>query len=250
MTSLQGFTTTSPSPLPLSSAQPSALQHDPASDLSYRTLDMPLPAGAVVPRPQALLLLLHGVGGNEMQLAALGQLLDARTKVVLVRAPLEFGPGQFGWFQVSFGPQGPSIHPAQAETSRQQLGQLVACLQSASGIDPAHTVMAGFSQGGIMSAGLALTEPQQLGGFGLLSGRILPEIAPQIGTPEALARLAGFVAHGEFDDKLPLAWAERASARLTQLGVPHQLNIYPAGHQLTPDMAHDFVTWLTARYLT
>ncbi|BAK76575.1 phospholipase/carboxylesterase [Pseudogulbenkiania sp. NH8B] len=247
MTPPQDRDPTSPQPLTLSSAQLSPPQHDAASGLTYRTLV--LPAAASAPRPQALLLLLHGVGGNEMQLAGLAPLLDARIKVALVRGPLEFGPGQFGWFQVSFGPQGPSINPDQAERSRQQLQQLAASLQSASGIDPAHTVVAGFSQGGIMSAGLALTEPQQVGGFGLLSGRILPEIAPHLGAPDALARLEGFVSHGEFDDKLPLSWAEKAGNWLRELGVPHQLHLYPVGHQLTSEMAHDFVAWLTARCL-
>lgn len=237
----------SPSPRTLRSAQLSEPQRDAASGLIYRTLDLPEMEQAV--QPQALLLLLHGVGGNEMQLAGLGPLLDARFRVVLVRAPLAFGPSQFGWFQVSFGAQGPSIDPAQAESSRQQLCRLVGSLQAACGIEAGRTVVAGFSQGGIMSAGLALTEPQQVGGFGLLSGRILPEIAPLIGGREALARLAGFVSHGEADDKLPFAWAERATAWLGELGVPHQLHRYPVGHQLTAEMAQDFAAWLSSRWL-
>ncbi|MBI3143848.1 MAG: phospholipase [Pseudogulbenkiania sp.] len=240
---------TSPSHRTLRTAQLSEPQRDAASGLVYRTLDLPVAEGEPAVRPQALLLLLHGVGGNEMQLAALGLLLDARLRVVLVRAPLAFGPSQFGWFQVSFGAQGPSIDPAQAESSRQQLRQLVGSLQAASGVETARTVVAGFSQGGIMSAGLALTEPQQVGGFGLLSGRILPEIAPVIGERAALAQLAGFVAHGEFDDKLPFSWAERATAWLGELGVPHQLHRYPVGHQLTAEMAQDFAAWLAARWL-
>ena len=77
----------------------------------------------------------------------------------------------------------------------------------------------------------------------------LAQVAPRLGAPDALARLGGFVSHGEFDDKLPLSWAEKAGNWLRELGVPHQLHLYPVGHQLTSEMAHDFVNWLTARCL-
>ena len=65
----------------------------------------------------------------------------------------------------------------------------------------------------------------------------------------AFSSLAGFVSHGEFDDKLPLAWAEKAERWLNELGVPHQLQRYPAGHQLTAAMVQDFCHWLAARWL-
>ena len=223
-----------------SSSLPPAIE-DVASGLIYRALPRSSQQAAKV-----LLLLLHGVGGNELNLAGLQPLLDERVQVVLLRAPLVFGPQQYGWFQVSFGPNGPRIDAQQAEGSRQQLLQLCASLQAQYGIDAAHTVLAGFSQGGIMSAGVALTAPQQVAGFGLLSGRILPEIAPIIGEAADLARLSAFIGHGEQDDKLPISWAERADAWLTDLGVPHQLQRYPGGHQLSTAMAQDFAAWLAA----
>jgi phospholipase/carboxylesterase len=198
---------------------------DAASGLSYRLLQTSTLNGDAAPQaPQALLLLLHGVGGNEMQLASLAQQQDTRVRVALARGPLTFGPGQFGWFQVRFGPRGPSIDPAQAETSRQQLLRLAASLQHATGVTPRQTVVAGFSQGGIMSAGMALTEPRQVGGFGLLSGRILPEIAPLIGAPADLATIEGFVSHGERDDKLPPEWARKADTWLQVLQIAISAN--------------------------
>lgn len=232
----------------LTEARLSPLHTDQVSGLSFRLLETPaLDGNPDSSPPQALLLLLHGVGGNEMQLATLAQQQDARVRVVLVRGPLVFGPGQFGWFQVRFGPRGPSIDAAQAETSRQQLLRLVGSLQDATSVTPRQTTVAGFSQGGIMSAGLALTQPRQVGGFGLLSGRILPEIEPLIASAEELEAVEGFVSHGEYDDKLPLEWARKADAWLCELGVPHSTLHYPAGHELTPGMAADFRDWLNAR---
>ncbi|MFJ1255441.1 alpha/beta hydrolase [Cupriavidus sp. CuC1] len=119
----------------------------------------------------------------------------------------------FGWFQVRFGPAGPSIDSAHAETSRQQLLRLVSSQQEAFGVAPRQTVIASFSQCGIMSAGLALTQPRQVGGFGLLSGRILPEIAPLITAAGELQAIEDFVSLVEHDDELPLEYRHTTSYR-------------------------------------
>ena len=85
---------------------------------------------------------------------------------------------------------------------------------------------------------------ESLGGLALP-----PDLAPLLAAPQNMATLAGFISHGEFDDKLPLAWAEKAERWLNELGVPHQLQRYPAGHQLTAAMVQDFCRWLAARWL-
>ncbi len=198
------------------------------------------------PAPRSLLLLLHGVGGSEHSLAMLAARADADTLVVLPRGPVALGPGQYGWFRVAFTAAGPQIVPEQAESSRIALIDFIATLQSQYGIAPERTVIAGFSQGGIMSAGVALTAPEHVAGFGLLSGRILPEIAPRLAARAQLASLRGFVAHGLYDSKLPLVWAERAQAWLDELGVAHELRLYAHDHELGAQMQDDFLTWLRA----
>jgi len=222
------------------SLTPGPLQTDPVSGLSYRLM---------TPLPQAVrrcLVLLHGVGGNETSMAGLADGVDADTLVVLARGPLTLGPQQFAWFQVAFTAQGPRIVPEQAEHSRQALLQLLTQLQQSHGVAPAQTVIAGFSQGGIMSAGVALTGPESVAGFGLLSGRILPEIAPRLASGERLAGLQGFVGHGEYDSKLPVDWAHKAHAWLNDLGVTHTLRLYPIDHGISPAMHQDFLQWWAA----
>ena len=216
---------------------PGPLLADPVSGLSYRLMQ-PQPAA-----PRRCLVLLHGVGGNEASVAGLAQGVDADTLVVLARGPLTLGPQQFAWFQVSFTAAGPRIVPEQAEHSRQALIRLLAELQRAHGVAANQTVVAGFSQGGIMSAGVALTSPESVAGFGLLSGRILPEIAPLVASRERLATLQGFVGHGEHDSKLPVDWAQRAHAWLDELGVRHSLHLYPIDHTISAPMQADFLRW-------
>src|SRR5208283_4767584 len=96
-------------------------------------------------------------------------------------------------------------------------------------------------------ASVALSRPELVAGFGLLSGRILPELAPRIAPRGALQGLGAYVSHGQGDTTLPPAWAERSEAWLQELGVPWESRRYPAGHELTPEMARDFHAWLGAR---
>ncbi|WP_374442441.1 alpha/beta hydrolase [Pseudomonas panipatensis] len=213
----------------------SSLQVDADSALQFRQR---VQAQGVAPR--ARLLLLHGVGGNESNLAGLAQYLPADLDVLLLRGPLQIAAQGFAWFQVNFSANGPVINAEQAEASRQQL---LTFIQARPALP---TVIAGFSQGGILSASVGLSAPGSVAGFALLSGRILPELEPHIATAEALRTLSAFVAHGRHDDKLPLFWAERADAWLTRLGVEHQTRLYDMGHEIVAEEVSDFVQWLDA----
>jgi phospholipase/carboxylesterase len=206
------------------------------ASLSYRAL------GSAT--PSRLLLLLHGVGGNETNLAPLAQLLaNDDTLVVLARAPLQLAPGQHAWFPVRFGAAGPQPDLDQAERSNLALQAFILRLQARHRIAPARTVVAGFSQGGIMSASVALVAPDRVAGFGVFCGRILPEIEPQIARAPALRELDALIAHGTQDTKLPASWAERADALLTRLDVPHRTVFYPVGHEMSAPMQQDILAW-------
>ena len=216
---------------------PGPLQIESASGLAYRLME-PLPTAA-----RRCLVLLHGVGSNELSVAALAEGAGTETLVVLVQGPLPLGPQQFAWFQVAFTATGPRIEATQAEHSRQALVKLLAHVQTQYAVPAQKTVLAGFSQGGIMSTSVALTSPETVAGFGLLCGRILPEIEPMLANKERLSSLQGFVGHGEFDSKLPVDWAHRAHDRLNQLGVRHTLALYPVDHSISAQMHADFMQW-------
>jgi phospholipase/carboxylesterase len=218
----------------------SDLQTDTETQLNYR-LRLPAPA-----RPTKLLVLLHGVGGNETNLLDLARGVDADTLVVFGRGPIQMGGPQFAWFRVNFTATGPQINPAEAEHSRALLIDLLQQLQQQHGIAPEQTVIAGFSQGGIMSASVGLSSPESVLGFGLLSGRILPELEPVIASKERLSTLKAFLSHGEQDNTLPVHWAHRSDALLTQLGVRHSLRLYTMDHGISAAMQVDFVKWLAA----
>jgi phospholipase/carboxylesterase len=194
--------------------------------------------------PKALLLLLHGVGGSETNLVDLAHTVDPNTLVVMPRGPITVGAGQYAWFRVNFTGAGPVIVETEAEQSRQTLIRFVGQLQQTYRIAPQKTVIAGFSQGGIMSASVALSAPQQVAGFAILSGRILPELKPHIADQAQLEKLRAFIGHGEYDSKLPVVWAQRSEQLLRDLGVPHLSRRYPIDHGISASMQADFLTWL------
>jgi phospholipase/carboxylesterase len=153
-------------------------------------------------------------------------------------------PGRFAWFQVSFTPAGPAIDAAQAERSRATLLDFIGQLPASHNVDPERIWIAGFSQGGIMSASVALTAPARVAGFGVLSGRILPEVLPQVQHGPALEQVQAFVSHGVQDQTLGIHFAHHARQVLTGLGVPLAYSEYAAGHVLDGAMSANFQRWL------
>jgi phospholipase/carboxylesterase len=196
-------------------------------------------------KPAGLLVLLHGVGSNETSLAGLADSIPGQVAVALARSPLALGPAAFAAFAVNFTANGPVIDAVAAETSRQTLEKFVEELQQRTQLPAERTLVAGFSQGGIMSASLALTSPESVAGFAILSGRILPEITGLTASPARLAHLEALILHGEDDNTLSVSWAERSAKLLDELGVSFQSRRYPARHEITRDMAQDFSTWVT-----
>lgn len=196
-----------------------------------------------------LVVLLHGVGANEDSLMPLAEELPAELHVILARSPIALGPSAYGFFEVRFGAQGPVINPQQAEQSRITMTAFVQAQQERLDISTDKTLVAGFSQGGIMSASIALTAPASVNGFGIFSGRILPEIEPHIPRDIADYDLDALVTHGHADSKLPFALAERSDTVLTQLGVAHSLKGYQCDHGLIPPMIEDITAWVRQRLL-
>lgn len=204
------------------------------------------PPRASSPGKPPLLVLLHGVGGNETSLQPLADFLDPRFHVVSVRAPVEVQPGGYGFFHVRFTPD-PVIVPEEAEASRQTLIEFLPRLVREHDLDPDRVFLLGFSQGAIIGASVALSRPDIVAGLVMLSGRVLPEARPTFAPPANLAHLAVLVAHGLHDTKLPVRHGRESTALLTELGVKLTSREYDMGHEIAPSELADVRAWLTER---
>ena len=117
------------------------------------------PAIASETKPPCLILL-HGVGSDENDLVGLGSEIDSGILVVSARASIELSPGSYAWFKVRFTPEGPVFDVDEALASLKILSGFIKEISERYGVG--KTVLAGFSQGGIMSACVALTEPESV----------------------------------------------------------------------------------------
>ncbi|MBK9710538.1 MAG: hypothetical protein IPO81_04260 [Kouleothrix sp.] len=68
-------------------------------------------------------------------------------------------PGGYAWFELGWTATGITIDFQQAEASRRRAVAFVGEAAAAYGADPARIYLVGFSQGAMVAAGVALTEP-------------------------------------------------------------------------------------------
>ncbi|AKJ28172.1 alpha/beta hydrolase [Caldimonas brevitalea] len=194
-----------------------------------------------------LLVLLHGVGGDEMSLAPLIASLPTDLHVALVRGPIAQPEGGYAWYTMQQTGLGLRANADQAEAAREQLLQLLTHLRLAHPFDPRQVYVAGFSQGGVMSASVGLTRPDKVAAIGVLCGRILPQVKWQLAPGGQLSRLQAFVAHGGADDVIPSEHAVDTVHTLAEHRVQLLYRDYPGGHEISAEMAADFVQWVAQR---
>ena len=193
-----------------------------------------------------VLVLLHGVGGNETNLLPLVNAFDDRFHVLSARAPIQMGANAFGWFEVRFTPD-PVINADQAEASRQRLIAFLEETVDRYNLESSWVYLMGFSQGAIIGASVALTRPDLVAGLVMMSGRILPEIKPLIATAAELETLNVLVAHGTYDGKLPIRHGHASRDLLSSLGVNLTYREYDMDHVIGQDELRDIGTWLRDR---
>ena len=210
--------------------------------LVHRVLE---PRDQRLPKPKPpLLLLLHGIGSNEDDLAALAPYLDGRFLMVSARAPLVMGPGSFGWFNIEFTPRGMVADLEQAEQSRALLLKFIDEVLGTYNPDPACLFLMGFSQGAMMSLSVALAQPGKVAGVVAMSERF-PSQA-QMSAPEALKDMPIMVAHGIYDPVLPIDSAREAREKLEALQVALTYREYQMGHEVSMESLRDIAAWLSS----
>jgi phospholipase/carboxylesterase len=105
-------------------------------------------------------------------------------------------------------------------------------------------VLAGFSQGGAVVLQTALRHPKRLAGVLALS-TYLP-IAAKLAAEASPANkdIPIFMAHGSYDDIIPLARAQKSKELLMQSGYPVEWHEYPMPHSVCPDEIADISEFL------
>lgn len=192
-----------------------------------------------------VVILMHGVGSNEQNMFSFADALPDNFLVVSTRGPLTLRPNSYAWFQAQIMPDRSIINEEQAESSRKEIIQFIEDLKNVEDFDEEQVYLMGFSQGGILSYSVALTEPEKIKGIAVMSGRLLSEVKPLIVSNKRLKKLKIFVSHGTHDSVLKFGYATDAVDYLHSKGLQPEFHQYPEDHTINQQMLGDVVNWLS-----
>jgi phospholipase/carboxylesterase len=201
------------------------------------------------PKPDAAVIWLHGLGADghdfEPIVPELG--LAKPVRFVFPHAPVRpvtvnQGMRMRAWYDIFQFGGGPEDE-AGVRASQQLLEQLIET-EKKRGFKPDKIVLAGFSQGGAIVLHTALRYRERLAGVMALSSYV-----PLSGKLEKEASQAGkdlpiFMAHGRFDDLIPLERAQRSRELLEKLGYPVTWKDYPMPHSVCAEEIGDIARFL------
>jgi phospholipase/carboxylesterase len=196
--------------------------------------------------PRGALVMLHGRGADEHDLAPFLDLLDPHRKLVGVTpgGPLFLPPGGRHWYVV------PRVGYPDPETffaAREALAALHDRLWEETGIGPERTVLGGFSMGAVMSHALGWSgDRPAVAGVMPFSGFVPtvpgwePSLADRTGT-------RAFVAHGDRDPVIGVELGRAARDLLERGGIEVTYRETPASHTIDPAVLPDATAWLAER---
>jgi phospholipase/carboxylesterase len=203
-----------------------------------------VPSGALDGVP--VVILLHGRGADRTDLFGLRRALPSDWAVVAPDAPFPgapwgYGPGR-AWYQY-LGRNRPE--PESFLRSLAALDELIAGLPQILGRAPGALALGGFSQGGTVSLGYALTRPGAVGHIINFSG-FLADHPDVHATPETVAGTRFFWGHGTGDPAIPFPLAIEGRELLRAAGADLTAHDYAIGHWIDQDELTTMVSWLTA----
>ena len=184
-----------------------------------------------------LVVLLHGRGSNEADIIGLADYLPAGPAYAAVRAPIGEGGG-YAWFANR------GIGRPIAESLAETMAWFRVWLDE---VAPAGrpVVPVGFSGGGAFAGGLVLADPGRYAGVGILHATLPFDAGVPI-TPDRLAGMLVFVAHGEADNVIPRDLLERTWTYLTgDAGGQTTAVRDPGGHGLSAGVVDALAEWLS-----
>jgi phospholipase/carboxylesterase len=193
--------------------------------------------------PEGALVLMHGRGTSEHDLAPLLDVFDPERRLVGLapRGPLELAPGGRHWYAIR------EIGFPDPETFAASFEGLVTWLDRAlaeHGVGIERTVLGGFSQGGVMAYALSLASGRPAPAGILELSTFMPTVE---GYELDLSRREGFraaIAHGTLDEIIPVRFGRDAAERLRVAGADVLYRESPVPHTLDPREIPTWTDWL------
>lgn len=200
--------------------------------------------------PAAAVIWLHGLGadGHDFEPIVPELRLGRPVRFVFPHAPvrpvtINAGMRMRAWYDILQLGGGPEDE-AGVRASQRLLEDLIS-REGNRGIAPDRIVLAGFSQGGAIVLQTALRYPQRLAGVLALS-TYLP-LAKRLENEASAANreVPIFMAHGVYDDIIPLDRAQASRQHLERLGYRIDWHEYPMPHSVCAAEVADIAAFLT-----
>ena len=183
--------------------------------------------------PEGALVVCHGRGADEHDLAPLLDALDPERRLVgfLPRGPLSLPPGGAHWYVVhEVGFPDPATFLPTFET----LSGWVDAALADGGVPIERTVFAGFSQGTVMSYSLAFAASRPRPAGVLAFSGFVPRVDGFELDLEGRAGLPVSIAHGTHDPIITVGFGRDARERLQAAGVDVAYVEEPMAHSIGP----------------
>ena len=184
----------------------------------------------------ALVVLLHGRGADERDIASIADVLPDEATYVAVRGPIVEGPG-FAWFaNLGVGQPVPESLGWVMDWFREWLKEVAPRERP--------VILVGFSNGGAFAGALALADPSRYLGVAILSGT-LPFGVDIPTTSSRLEGLSVFYSQGENDTVIPKALQTRTRDYLVgESGATLEVSTDAGGHTISDSALQRLSSWI------
>jgi phospholipase/carboxylesterase len=196
------------------------------------------------PNPAATVIWLHGLGadGHDFEPIVPELRLARPVRFVFPHAPMRpvtinQGMRMRAWYDIFQFGAGPE-DDAGVRASQKLVEELIAEEKGK------KIVLAGFSQGGAIALQTALRHPERLAGVMALSTYLPLSATLEKERSPANHDVPIFMAHGKFDDIIPIDKAKRSREILEKLGYPVTWKEYAMPHSVCPEEIGDISKFL------
>ena len=199
------------------------------------------------PNPQAAVIWLHGLGADGHDFEPIVPELDlpGPVRFLFPHAPvrpvtINQGMRMRAWYDIFQFGGGPEDEAGIRASQNIVEGMIAAAKERGA----SKIVLAGFSQGGAVVLHTALRHAERLAGVMALSTYLPLAATVAAERSPASAGVPIFMAHGQYDDIIPLRRAEQSRQALEGLGYPVQWRAYPMPHSVCPQEIADISAFL------
>ncbi len=203
------------------------------------------------PKPSHAVIWLHGLGadGNdfvpvvgEMKLPPLG------IRFVFPHAPMRpvtinGGFVMRAWYDIAYQELDFREDERGLRVSQKLIEDLIA-RENARGIPSGRIVLAGFSQGGVITLQTGVRQSKRLAGLMVLSAYVPMSRMVEVERDAANNAVPIFMGHGITDNIVPLALGTMSRDSLFKLGYEVEWHQYPMAHSICAEELADISAWL------